>query len=215
MHKTYFSWAARAAVVALFAWASNAPAEAGELAQRGWRAGKRIGQYGKVGAIGGPINGGNAGIAAGNWAGPKGGTFRGAAGGFWKRGKGGAGAGAFQATGPNGGQGQGAAGGAWKAGVGGKAFSKSSWTGPNGNTYNGYKKGAYNVQTGEGSYDSGKSGTYKGKDYGYAQETDYTKGQGGTTTIDSLNKQDYQIDWQKGTKPVITPLPQPAPVVPQ
>lgn len=207
MNKSHFTWAVRAAVAALFAYASAAPAEADESVQRGWRAGKRVGQYGKVGAIGGPIRGGNAGAIAGSWAGPKGGTFRGAKAGFWKRGKGGAGGGAFQATGPNGGTGQGAAGGAWRVGEGGKAFSKSNWVGPNGNTLNGYKNAGYNAQSGEGYYDSGKSGTYKGKDYGYSQETDYTKGQGGTTTVDSLNKQDYQIEWQKGTKPVVTPLP--------
>lgn len=205
MHKTFLTGTAMSAAV-LIAAASTTPVEAAGYANKGWRAVKRGGPYGKAGAIAGAINGGHAGAAAANWAGPRGGTIRGAVGGAWKKGHGGFGGGAYTATGPNGAQGQGAAGGAWKSGVGGKAFSQSSWVGPNGNTYNGYKNGGFDVQSQEGYYNSGKSGTYKGQEYGYSQETDFTKGQGGTTTIDSLNKNDYQIEWQKGTRPIITPI---------
>ncbi len=146
---------------------------------------------------------------------------KGAAGGYARQGQYGRSAGAaavgynrgagFRAgswNGPNGGSLQSAGGGAYKRGVGAMRASKFASTGPNGGSASGYSNNVYNAQTGTGVRNSGKDiNTASGQSYGYDSSTSYTKGQGATSTIDTQNKGDYSIDWQKGSKPVVTPSP--------
>lgn len=96
-------------------------------------------------------------------------------------------------------------------GKGGFFGTKTSLAGAGGSTYNGYRLGKYNAQTGQGAYASGKQvyNAKNGNTYGYNQNTAYTKGQGGTTTLDTQNKGDYTVEWAKGQKPVVTPVPAP------
>lgn len=168
----------------------------------------RSGQYGQSAGVGGWRYGqGGAGASAGSYAGPNGGSFRGGRAGAWKPGTGGFGTGAFQATGANGGTGHGSRAAAWQRGVGGYGQTNTQLNGANGNSYNGFKNGAYNAQTGQGQYNSGKSGTYNSQDYGYEQSTQFTRGQGAQTSIDTVNHGDYTVDYTKGSKPVVTPVP--------
>ncbi|HNB21556.1 MAG TPA: hypothetical protein PKZ32_04020 [Candidatus Melainabacteria bacterium] len=107
--------------------------------------------------------------------------------------------------GPNGSTLQTAQGGAYKRGVGAFRAKQFQATGANGGNANGYMNNAYNAQTGTGQRNSGVSYTNpQGQSYGYDGTTNYAKGQGATTTIDTQNKGDYSIDWQKGQKPVVT-----------
>lgn len=108
--------------------------------------------------------------------------------------------------GPNGSTLQTAQGGAYKKGVGAFRAKQFQATGANGGNASGYMNNAYNAQTGTGTRNSGASYTNpQGQSYGYDGTTNYAKGQGATTTIDTQNKGDYTIDWQKGQKPVVTP----------
>jgi hypothetical protein len=121
----------------------------------------------------------------------------------------GAGFRAGQWNGPNGGTAEGGAAFGYKRGVGG--FRKSGWnaTAPNGASGSGYTTNKYNAQTGQGMRSSSEQfQTASGKDYGYNGNTTYTKGQGGETMIQTDNKGSYDIDWQKGQKPVVTPVEQ-------
>lgn len=107
--------------------------------------------------------------------------------------------------GPNGSTLQTAQGGAYRRGVGGFRAKQFEASGANGRSGSGYMNHKYNAQTGEGARNSGVSYTNpQGQSYGYDGSTSYTKGQGGTTTIDTQNKGDYTVDWQKGQKPVVT-----------
>ncbi len=120
----------------------------------------------------------------------------------------GAGFRAGQWNGPNGGSAQGGAAFGYKRGVGG--FRGTKWQGQtaNGASGSGWSKNVYNAQTGQGTRSSSEQiQTAAGKDYGYNGSTNYTKGQGGQTTIDTDNKGDYSIEWQKGQKPVVTHEP--------
>lgn len=113
-----------------------------------------------------------------------------------------------QWAGPNGGTASGGAAFGYKRGVGG--FRGTQWQAqaPNGASGSGYSRNVYNAKTGQGTRSSSEQlQTASGKDYGYTGNTNYTKGQGGETTIDTQNKGDYQIDWQKGQKPVVTQEP--------
>ncbi|MBC7997483.1 MAG: hypothetical protein IAF58_06055 [Leptolyngbya sp.] len=111
-------------------------------------------------------------------------------------------------NGPNGTNGQLAAGGAYKRGVGGFRAKQFSAEGANGGSANRYMNNAYNAQTGTGVRNSGASYTNpQGQSYGYNGTTSYAKGQGATSSIDTQNKGDYTVDWQKGQKPVVTPVP--------
>ncbi|HEY9733759.1 MAG TPA: hypothetical protein V6C89_17720 [Drouetiella sp.] len=113
-----------------------------------------------------------------------------------------------QWAGPNGGSAQGGAAFGYKRGVGG--FRGTKWQGQtaNGASGSGWSKNVYNAQTGQGNRSSSEQiQTAAGKDYGYTGNTSYAKGQGGQTTIDTQNKGDYNIDWQKGQKPVVTQEP--------
>lgn len=112
-------------------------------------------------------------------------------------------------AGPNGGalQASGAAG--FKRGVGAFRSQNFSGTGPNGGSGAGYSNNLYNAQTGAGTRNSGVNYTNPaGQQYGYDGTTNYVKGQGATTSIDTQNKGDYTVDWQKGAKPVVTPAAQ-------
>lgn len=137
----------------------------------------RQGQYGQSAAIGGQIYGHGA-----------------------------AGASGFSGYGPNGGTYKGGRAGIAMPGVGGIGARSMSGTAANGNAYSGYGRGAYNAQTGQGVYNSGKSYTnaQTGQQYGFDQNTQFAKGQGGQTTIQTENKGDYTVDWQKGQKPSVT-----------
>lgn len=159
----------------------------------------------QVQARGGFARGANG--AAGGYA--RQGQYGSSAGGRAVRyGQGAAGFRAGSFAGPNGGTFQGANAGAFKKGVGGVRASKFTSQGPNGGSASGYSNNVYNAQTGTGTRNSGKDwNTSSGQSYGYDGSTSYTKGTGATSTIDTQNKGDYSVDWQKGAKPVVTPLP--------
>lgn len=110
-------------------------------------------------------------------------------------------------AGPNGGslQANGASG--YKRGVGAFRGQSFSGTGPSGGSGAGYSNNLYNAQTGTGTRNSGMNYTNpSGQQYGYDGTTNYARGQGATTSIDTQNKGDYTVDWQKGAKPVVTPV---------
>lgn len=156
------------------------PAEAGRAFRRG--ANGVVGGYAHQGQYGQRAGFRALGKNAGAWA--RGGSY----------------------SGPNGGALQTAGGGAYQKGVGGFRKSQFDATGPNGATASGYSNNVYNAQTGQGTRNSGKDFTNtQGQSYGYDSATNYTKGQGATTTIDTQNKGGYTVDWQKGEKPVVTP----------
>ena len=111
-------------------------------------------------------------------------------------------------AGPNGGSLNSTGAFGYKKGVGG--FRKSSWSGqaPNGATGSGYTKNQYNAQTGQGVRSSSEQmQTAAGQNYGYNGNTTYAKGQGAESVIQTDNKGSYDVDWQKGAKPVVTPVP--------
>jgi hypothetical protein len=119
----------------------------------------------------------------------------------------GAGFRAGQVAGPNGGSLK--AGGAFGYQRGLGAFHQSGWQGqgPNGASGSGYTKNRYNAQTGQGVRSSSEQvKTSSGADYGYKGTTDYTKGQGATSVIQTDNKGTYDVNWDKGQKPVVTPV---------
>ncbi len=96
----------------------------------------------------------------------------------------------------------------------GAAFRAGSWSraskfaaqGVAGGSASGYSNNVYNAQTGTGTRNSGKDfNSASGQSYGYDGSTSYAKGQGTTSTIDTQNKGDYSVDWQKGSKPIVTP----------
>lgn len=110
-------------------------------------------------------------------------------------------------NGPNGGSLDGAGAFGYKRGVG--AFRASGWQGTaaNGASGYGYTKNKYNAQTGQGVRNSAEQvQTASGKDYGYSGTTDYSKGQA-SSVIQTDNKGTYDINWQKGQKPVVTESP--------
>lgn len=163
------------------------------------------GQYGQSAGIGGRRFGrGAAGAAGGRWSGPNGGNTQAAGGGIAGRQAGLIGGG-FSGQGPLGGTGQGAGAAGWRKGVGAFEHTGSQFKGPNGSTYAGSTNGKYNAQTGQGSFDSSKQAydAKNGKNYGYDASTQYQKGQGADTTIDTQNHGDYSVDWDKGSKPVV------------
>ena len=112
-----------------------------------------------------------------------------------------------QFNGPNGGSLNGNGNFGYKRGMGG--FRNSAWSGqaPNGASGNGYTHSQYNAQTGQGTRSSGEQVTNSsGKDYGYAGNTSYTKGQGGESVIKTDNHGTYDVDFAKGEKPSISPV---------
>lgn len=119
------------------------------------------------------------------------------------------GGGAFHAgkwAGPNGGNFQTAGAGAYKPGVG--AFRQGGFSGQtaNGGTGSGTSGFKYNAQTGQGTQaTSAQFKTANGQNYGGNESTSFTKGQGGDTSLQTDNHGSYNIDWQKGEKPVVTP----------
>jgi hypothetical protein len=120
----------------------------------------------------------------------------------------GLGGGGFAGSGPNGsGSGGGVAG--YKRGVGAFEGTQMNLKGANGSSYNGYTKGKYNAQTGQGAYNASHQGydAQNGKTYGDTNNTSFTKGQGGTTQLDTDNHGDYTANWGAGQKPVITKDP--------
>jgi hypothetical protein len=153
---------------------------------------RRAFAYGPNGAVGGFANRGQYGGRIGGAAvGPnQGAGFR-----------------AGQVAGPNGGNLQGAGAFGYKRGVG--AFHKSGWSGQaaNGASGSGYTNNKYNAQTGQGVRSSSEQvQSAAGKDYGYNGTTDYTKGQGGSSVIQTDNKGTYDVNWANGQKPVVTPV---------
>lgn len=167
---------------------------------------------GKSYGLGARYAGRAAGLTGGSFQTPAGGAFKGAAAGFVGPNAGALGGG-WKGTTAAGGAYQGAGGAAWLRGVGGVEGTHSSINAANGASYAGYTKGRYNAQSGQGTYDSGKTFTSaSGQQYGYDQSTEFTRGKGGETTLDTRNNGDYQIDWQKGQKPVVTEIGAPQPV---
>jgi len=151
---------------------------------------------------------GYLGAHAHNYVGPNGGTYRGG-GGAAIGANGGLLGGAFRGTGPNGGTGSGGGLAGWKRGYGGFEGTQMNLKGANGSTYNGYTRGKYNAQTGQGSYNASHQAydSQNGKNYGDTNSTSFTKGQGGTTQLDTDNHGDYTATWGAGQKPVITKDP--------
>jgi hypothetical protein len=112
-----------------------------------------------------------------------------------------------QYYGPNGGTLQAGGGFGYKQGVG--AFRRSGWSGQaaNGASGSGYTKNQYNAQTGQGARSSSEQVTNAaGQNYGYNGNTTYTKGEGANSVIQTDNKGSYDVNWDKGQKPVITPV---------
>jgi hypothetical protein len=94
---------------------------------------------------------------------------------------------------------------AYKRGIGGVRHAGWNGTAANGSSGHGYVNNVYNGKTGLGNRNSSEQlQTASGKDYGYNGSTTYSKGHGGDTQIDTDNHGDYNIDWAKGQKPVVT-----------
>lgn len=169
------------------------------------------GANGAAGGVAGrnQYGGGAAGFAAGP---------AGAAGGIAGRGQYGGGAAGFAAgqnagagfhagkwAGPNGGNFQTAGASGYQRGVG--AFRQSGWSGKaaNGASGSGNVKNYYNAQTGQGTRSSNEQvQNAAGQDYGYNGNTSYTKGQGANSVIQTDNHGTYDVNYQKGQKPVVT-----------
>lgn len=114
----------------------------------------------------------------------------------------------MEATGANGGSFNRMADSQYKAGQGGYSNNGFNATAANGASANGYKTNNYDAASGSGTKTKGRSYTSSsGESYGYDKSTSYTKGEGFTTTVDRQNQPDYSVDWQKGSKPVYTPMP--------
>ena len=95
---------------------------------------------------------------------------------------------------------------AYQKGVGGQTQKGFNVAGANGSSATGYKNNNYDATTGTGTMNKGRDyNTADGQSYGYDKTTDYTKGQGFTTSVDTQNNQDYSVTYQKGQKPVVTP----------
>ncbi|MBN8660717.1 MAG: hypothetical protein J0M35_10160 [Candidatus Obscuribacter phosphatis] len=121
-----------------------------------------------------------------------------------KKGEGGAHQSAFSGT--TGGGGSLSRQGEWqyKNGEGGTAQRGFQVSGAGGGSAVGYKTNQYDAQTGTGTSTRGRDyNTASGESYGYDASTSYTKGQGFTTTVDTQNKSDYTVQYQKGSKPVV------------
>jgi hypothetical protein len=145
---------------------------------------------GQNGAAGGAARAGQYGAGAAGFAfGPnRGGAFH-----------------AGQYAGPNGGNVQSTGASGYSRGVG--AFRKSQWSGQaaNGASGSGFTNNQYNAQTGQGVRNSSQQvQNAAGQKYGYSGTTDYTKGQGANSVIQTDNHGTYDVDYQKGQKPVIT-----------
>jgi hypothetical protein len=159
--------------------AIGSPAFAGRVFARG--AHGAAGAYANSGAWG--ARGGGAVLGPNRGAGVRGGSYSGA----------------------NGGTLQTAGGFGYSKGVG--AFRKSAWSGTaaNGATGSGYTNSKYNAQTGQGVRSSSEQVTNAaGQNYGYNGNTTYTKGQGGQSVLQTDNHGTYDVDWAKGSKPVVT-----------
>ncbi len=115
---------------------------------------------------------------------------------------------AGQYAGPNGGSVQGAGAFGYKRGVG--AFHQGGWSGngPNGGTASGSSKANYNAQTGTGTSASQMQATNAaGQKYGYTGNTNFEKGEGSQSVVQTDNHGTYDVDLQKGSKPVVTSVP--------
>lgn len=98
----------------------------------------------------------------------------------------------------------------YKNGEGGSSSRGFQAQAANGASASGYKNGQYDAATGSGTMSKGRDyNTTSGESYGYDANTAYTKGQGFTTTVDTQNKTDYTVQYNKGEKPVVTPVPAP------
>lgn len=116
----------------------------------------------------------------------------------------------FNATGANGGAASRSSDMQYKQGVGGYSNKNFNANAANGASASGYKTNNYDATSGTGTMSKGRDyNTASGESYGYDKSTSYTKGEGFTTTVDTQNKQDYSVQWQKGSKPVYTPVESP------
>ncbi len=117
----------------------------------------------------------------------------------------GAGGAAGNYVGPNGGTFQGGRAFGYRRGVG--AASGHAWQGslPDGANGSSSASRSYNAQTGQGTGTSNMQLQSKsGQKYGYNDTTNYTKGQGGQTVINTDNKGSYDVNYGPGEKPTIT-----------
>jgi len=111
-------------------------------------------------------------------------------------------------AGPNGGTFNTEGAGGYKTGVGAMRQGQFSGTTANGGTGSGTSGFKYNAQTGQGNQaTSAQFTSASGKEYGGNESTTWTKGQGGSTDLQTDNHGSYDIDWAKGQKPVVTPVP--------
>lgn len=96
----------------------------------------------------------------------------------------------------------------YQSGVGGSASRGFQAQTASGASASGYKNMEYDAATGSGAISKGRDyNTASGASYGYDANTSYTKGQGFTTSIDTQNKTDYTVKYNKEEKPVVTPVP--------
>ena len=168
------------ATLVLVGWSAiGSPAFAGRFFARG--ANGAAGAYSNSGAwgarAGGAVLGPNrgAGIRGGSYTGANGGTLQ-TAGGF-----------------------------GYSRGVGAARASGWNGTAANGAHGSGYTTNKYNAQTGQGVRSSSEQVTNAaGQNYGYTGNTTYTKGQGSQSVIQTDNHGTYDVDWNKGSKPVVT-----------
>jgi hypothetical protein len=110
-------------------------------------------------------------------------------------------------AGPNGGNFQSAGAGAYAPGAGAFRQGGFSGTAANGATGAGNSSMRYNAQTGQGTQNSaGQFTSASGQNYGGNESTNFTKGQGGTTDLQTDNHGSYDINWANGQKPVVTPV---------
>jgi hypothetical protein len=169
-------------VVALTSYLSGSGAEARRAFARGPNG--AIGGYASHGAWGQRAGARAFGPNAG--AGIREGTYKGAGGGTFNT------AGGF----------------GYKRGIG--AGRSAGWNGTtaNGGSGSGYTNMRYNAQTGQGTRNSSEQfKNAAGQTAGYNGNTSFTKGQGGDTQIDTDHHGDYNVDWAKGQKPVVTSTP--------
>jgi hypothetical protein len=109
-------------------------------------------------------------------------------------------------NGPNGGSLQTGGAFAYNRGVGG--FRSTGWKGQNANggSGSGSMTNKYNAQTQAGVKTRNEQLTNAaGNNYGFTDTTNYTKGQGASSVIQTDNHGTYDVNYQRGQAPVVTP----------
>jgi hypothetical protein len=118
----------------------------------------------------------------------------------------GAGISGGQYTGPNGGTFGRAGAFGYQRGVGAARVGGWNATAPDGATASKRVGNVYNAQTGTGTRLVSKDATgANGTQYGITKDTNYTKGQGFTSQVDTDRHGDYQVNYAPGSGATITP----------